>query len=201
MSHNSAANILSLYERHASAFATLRSRTLFEKKWLDKFSHYLPQGGTLLDMGCGNGQPIADYFIQQGFIHTGVDGAAAMISRAKQSFPKQRWLHQDMRELALGETFDGLLAWDSFFHLNQDDQRAMFPIFAAHSHAGSALMFTSGTNNGIAMGEFEGEPLFHASLAPDEYRALLDHNHFDVKEVVFEDPECAGHSIWLCQRR
>lgn len=201
MNQPTAANILSLYERHASAFAAQRSRTLFEKKWLEKFSHYLPQTGSILDIGCGNGQPIAEYFIKKGFIHTGIDGAAAMIARAQHRFPHQRWLQRDMRQLALGETFDGLLAWDSFFHLTQDDQRTMFPVFAAHSHAGSVLMFTSGTSHGVAMGEFEGEPLFHASLAPDEYRALLDHNHFDVNDVVFEDPECAGHSIWLCQRR
>lgn len=83
-----------------------------------------------------------------------------------------------MRELALNETFDGLIAWDSFFHLTQQDQQKMFPIFDRLSHPGSALMFTSGTDNGIAMGQFEGEPLFHASLAPDEYRALLSAHGF-----------------------
>ncbi len=28
-----------------------------------------------------------------------------------------------MRELGLNETFDGLIAWDSFFHLTQQDQQ------------------------------------------------------------------------------
>ncbi len=201
MKNQAAENILSLYERHAGAFAERRSRSLFEKAWLDKFIRLLSPTGHILDMGCGNGQPVADYFIQQGYNLTGIDGAAAMIARAQQAFPRQRWLHQDMRTLALGETFEGLIAWDSFFHLSQDDQRAMFAVFAAHSHSGSVLMFTSGSGDGIAMGEFEGEPLFHASLAPDEYRALLGMHDFDVKDVVFEDPDCGGHSIWLCQRR
>jgi hypothetical protein len=56
-------------------------------------------------------------------------------------------------------------------------------------------MFTSGTDNGIAMGQFEGEPLFHASLAPDEYRALLSAHGFAVVEMVMEDPHCAGHCV------
>ena len=42
-------------------------------------------------------------------------------------------LHADMRRLALGRRFAGLIAWDSFFHLRPQDQRAMFPIFAAHA--------------------------------------------------------------------
>jgi hypothetical protein len=50
------------------------------------------------------------------------------------------------------------------------------------------------------MGEFEGEPLYHASLAPDAYRQLLAENGFAVIEVKFEDPECGGHTVWLCQR-
>ena len=201
VSDSAANNILSIYRRHAEAFASQRSRALFEKSWLDKFITVMGGLGCIVDIGCGNGQPIADYFIQQGFQLTGVDGSPEMLARARHSFPAQRWLEQDMRELALNETFDGLIAWDSFFHLTQPDQQKMFPIFDQLSHPGSALMFTSGTENGIAMGEFEGEPLFHASLAPDEYRALLSAHGFTVVEMVMEDPHCAGHTIWLAQKR
>lgn len=195
-----AKNILSLYQRHADAFASQRSCALFEKSWLDKFIATMEGAGHILDIGCGNGQPIAEYFIQQGFLLTGIDGAAAMLNRARSRFPDHCWREQDMRQLSLEHTFDGLIAWDSFFHLSQDDQRKMFPLFARHSHPGSALMFTSGPENGIAMGQFEGEPLFHASLAPDEYRALLAEQGFTVIEMVKEDPHCAGHTIWLAKK-
>lgn len=50
------------------------------------------------------------------------------------------------------------------------------------------------------MGQFEGEPLFHASLAPDEYRALLSVHGFAVIKMVMEDPECAGHTVWLAKK-
>ena len=200
MDHPAARTILDLYQRHAEAFYQQRSRTLFEQRWLDKLLAAMGSAGRMLDLGCGNGQPIADYFIQQGCALTGVDGALAMLPRARAHFPQQRWLHHDMRTLNLDETFDGLIAWDSFFHLTQDDQRRMFPVFARHSHPGSALMFTSGTGHGIAMGEFEGDPLFHASLAPDEYRSLLAANGFVVLEMKMEDPECGGHTVWLAKQ-
>lgn len=200
MDHPAARTILDLYQRHAEAFYQQRSRTLFEQRWLDKLLAAMGTTGKMLDLGCGNGQPIADYFIQQGCALTGVDGAPAMLTRARARFPEQRWLHHDMRTLNLAETFDGLIAWDSFFHLTQDDQRRMFSVFARHSHPGSALMFTSGTDHGIAMGEFEGEPLFHASLAPDEYRLLLAEHGFAVLEMKMEDPECGGHTVWLAKR-
>ncbi|WP_413727205.1 class I SAM-dependent DNA methyltransferase [Sodalis sp. RH19] len=201
MDKHAAKNILSLYQRHADAFARQRSRTLVEKSWLDKFITAIGGEGHILDIGCGNGQPIAGYFIQLGFQLTGIDGATAMLDRARARFPAQRWLALDMRKLALGETFADLIAWDSFFHLTQRDQQKMFPIFARHSHPGSALMFTSGPGKGIAMGQFEGEPLFHASLAPEEYRALLDAHGYDVIDMVPEDPHCSGHTVWLAARR
>lgn len=200
MSDAAAKAILSLYQRHAEAFARQRSRTLFEQSWLDKFTAVMEGKGSILDIGCGNGQPIAGYFIGKGFQLTGVDGASAMLERARTHFPEQRWLQQDMRQLALGETFDGLIAWDSFFHLSQQEQRGMFEKFAHHSHPGSALMFTSGPADGIAMGQFEGEPLFHVSLAPEEYRALLAEIGFRVVDVVMEDPQCSEHTIWLAKR-
>ncbi|MBL5884510.1 class I SAM-dependent DNA methyltransferase [Lelliottia aquatilis] len=200
MSDAAAKNILNIYETYACAFARLRARHLMEKGWLDKFTRLIGSNGSILDIGCGNGVPIAEHFIRHGYQLTGVDGASAMLERALQAFPEQRWVNLDMRQMALEETFDGLIAWDSFFHLTQDDQRQMFPIFARHSHPGSVLMFTSGTDNGIAMGEFEGEPLYHASLSPDEYRQRLAEIGFAVIDVMFEDPECGGHSVWLCQR-
>lgn len=60
--------------------------------------------------------------------------------------------------------------------------------FTKHSHKGSALMFTSGMNNGIAMGEFEGEPLIHERLALKEYCALLDSNGLKIVEMMIEIP-------------
>jgi hypothetical protein len=105
-----------------------------------------------------------------------------------------------MRELALGRRFDGLLAWDSFFHLTPADQRAMFPILGAHAGPRATLMFTSGPRHGEAIGTFQGEPLYHGSLDPAEYRALLEAQGFGVVAHAAEDPTCGGHTIWLAQR-
>src|SRR5271154_6000664 len=106
-----------------------------------------------------------------------------------------------MRTLSLKRVFPGILAWDSFFHLNHDDQRRMFPIFHAHAAPRAALMFTSGPAHGEAIGQIEGEPLYHASLDPTEYQQLLDSHRFDVVATVPEDPSCRGRTVWLAQLR
>lgn len=191
--------VIDLYQRHAATYDGLRGQTLQEGAWLAHFRGLLVPGAAILDIGCGTGQPIASHFLAQGHAVTGVDSASAMIALCRARFPKGDWQVADMRKLALGRRFDGLIAWDSFFHLTPEDQRGMFPIFAAHAAPGAALLFTSGPAHGEAIGSFEGEALYHGSLAPEEYRALLAENGFAVVDHIVEDPNCGGHTIWLAQ--
>jgi len=104
-----------------------------------------------------------------------------------------------MRALRLGRRFDGVLAWDSFFHLGMAEQRAMFPRFAAQALPGSPLLFTSGPREGEAIGAYCGEPLYHASLDPAEYRQLLSMNGYAVRAHIAEDPACGEHTVWLAE--
>jgi SAM-dependent methyltransferase len=150
-----AERIIGLYERHAPAYDAERSRNLMERAWLDRFCTLLPPGGAVLDVGCGQGEPIARHLIETGYALTGVDSSTAMIALCKARFPQRSWHVADMRALALRQHFNGVLAWDSFFHLTPDDQRRMFPIFRAHAAPKAALMFTSGPRAGDALGRIK----------------------------------------------
>jgi len=200
---NSAADkIIDLYERRAHEWVSDRSRqpVFIEQAWLDRFCALIKPRGTVLDLGCGPGKPMAAYLLAQGFDICGVDSSPTMISLAQGNFPEREWIVADMRALSLGRTVDGVMAWDSFFHLSYDDQRQMFPIFRAHAKPGAPLLFTSGTQHGEAIGRFRGEPLYHASLSPDEYRAIFAENGFECVAEKMEDPECGLHSVWLARR-
>lgn len=204
MWHVSAERIIGLYRRHAHAWAVKRANqpgTLMEAAWLDRFLALLPRQPTVLDIGCGTGLPIARYLAERGCKVTGVDSSPEMIAICRDTLAQQEWRVADMRNLSLLRTFNGILAWDSLFHLCPDDQRQMFSVFQAHAAPDAVLMFTSGPGFGEAIGTFEGEPLYHASLEGAEYRALLDNSGFVVEAHVVEDPACGLHTIWLAQCR
>lgn len=196
-----AEQVISLYERHADDWDKERDRSLFEKPWLDRLLALLPPGASILDIGCGSAEPIARYFIEEGCDVTGADSSAALIGICKGRFPGMDWLVTDMRKLSLNRGFDGILAWDSFFHLCPEDQRTMFPIFRRHAAPKAALMFTSGNSHGEAIGVYKDEPLYHGSLDGAEYRAVLNENGFDVVAHVVEDPAFCGRTVWLAQLR
>ncbi|HWM47852.1 MAG TPA: class I SAM-dependent methyltransferase [Xanthobacteraceae bacterium] len=191
--------IIALYEAHARCWDEDRGRTLFEKPWLDRFAKLLPEGGAVLDIGCGSGEPIARHLIAGGYRVTGIDSSPTLIGMCRSRFPHAEWRVADMRSLSLGHRFDGMLAWDSFFHLTPDDQRSMFAVFRAHAAAAAALMFTSGPRAGEAIGSYQGEPLYHSSLGLDEYAALLRRYGFEIVAHRAEDPDCGGHTVWLAR--
>ena len=51
--------IVDLYERHALDFDRDRNRSLQEKSWLDRFLSHVRPSGTVLDIGCGMAEPMA----------------------------------------------------------------------------------------------------------------------------------------------
>jgi len=193
--------IVGLYEENAAAWDRQRGRDLFEKPWLDRFLGLLPPRPRVLDIGCGMAEPIAAYLIGRGARVTGVDSSPSLVAMAAERFRQAEWIVGDMRALALGRRFDGLLAWHSFFHLAPEHQEGMFARFAAHAAPGAALMFTSGWARGEAIGRWEGEPLYHGSLDSADYAARLAASGFAVVDHRVRDPECGEATVWLAQMR
>jgi SAM-dependent methyltransferase len=191
--------VIDFYQRHAADFDRDRSRALFERGWLDAMAGYLPPVARILDLGCGMGEPIARWLIEQGHSVTGIDAAPAMLAIARDRFPDAEWIEGDMRDLDLGRRFDAIIAWDSFFHLSPDDQREMFGVFGRHIRPRGVLLFTTGTEAGEKTNELWGEPLYHASLSPAEYRRRLGEAGFVVIRHKADDADCAGHSVWLAK--
>ncbi|MGH1417914.1 MAG: class I SAM-dependent DNA methyltransferase [Hyphomicrobiaceae bacterium] len=193
-------NIISLYERHAQTWDAERRRG----GWNDKVCHNqfiqsLPRNASVLDLGCGGGSPVAENLVAQGVQVTGVDSSPTLIKLCRSRLSDQEWIIGDIRTVVLGRTFNGILAWDSFFHLQPDDQRAMFEIFAAHAKPKTMLMFNTGPAYGEAIGTYRGDPLYHASLGGEEYRVLLQQHNFGVVQHSIEDAAAGGRTIWLAQ--
>jgi 2-polyprenyl-3-methyl-5-hydroxy-6-metoxy-1,4-benzoquinol methylase len=190
-----------LYARHARSFDQARSRRLLERPYLNAALSALPASARVLDLGCGAGEPIARYFVEKGHHVTGVDAAAPMIELCRSRMPEMTWVQADMRSLVLAERFELVVAWDSFFHLNHPDQRAMFATFERHAAPGGALLFTSGPSEGVALGDLFGDELYHSSLDAAEYRELLQRHGYEVMEHRTEDPDCGGHTVWLARKQ
>jgi 2-polyprenyl-3-methyl-5-hydroxy-6-metoxy-1,4-benzoquinol methylase len=188
------------YERHAHAFDEVRRKSFNERHWLDRFLIGVRKSGQILDLGCGGGEPIARYIVDHGHPVTGVDASARMIALARTRFGRHSWIHADMRTVAPGQRFGGVLAWDSLFHLAHADQARMIERMAGWLDPNGMLLFNSGPAHGEAIGEQFGEALYHASLDPWEYRQLF--GELGLTEIAFapEDQATGGRTVWLARK-
>ncbi|MBD5633750.1 MAG: class I SAM-dependent methyltransferase [Candidatus Eremiobacteraeota bacterium] len=192
--------IVDHYERHARAWdADRRQNAWNDKPWHERFVAALPRRATVLDLGCGGGAPVALHLANCGLRITGIDTSPSLITLCRERMPDQEWIVADMRSLSLGRRFDGILAWDSFFHLTPRHQRRMFDVFAEHGAPGAIVMFNAGPSRGEVVGSYRGDPLYHASLAPEEYEAALRGVGFEIVAHVAKDRDAGGRTAWIAR--
>jgi 2-polyprenyl-3-methyl-5-hydroxy-6-metoxy-1,4-benzoquinol methylase len=98
--------VYEVYNKIFNWFDEHRNKELMESYYLNLILDTVGSTGTVLDLGCGTGEPLAQYFIEKGFKVTGVDGSKKMIELCKKRFPHERWIVSDMLDINLNEQFD-----------------------------------------------------------------------------------------------
>jgi len=186
-----------VYEEHGPAFDRQRPKNLHEKKWLDRFIELLPGNARVLEVGCGAGEPLIPYFLSKGLKVEGLDFAESMLGIARARFPDTIFHLADMCTMQLGKSFDGIIAWNSYFHLIREDQQAALRRFAAHLKPGGILMLTVGPEDGEVVGHVNGIEVYHASLSPRAYHAHLARLEVEVIDFVAEDPDCDLQTVLI----
>ena len=93
--------------------------------WLGRLAPLLADGARVLDLGCGNGVPVARELVKRCAV-TGVDLSPVQIERARALVPGARFVCADMTavEFAPG-SFDAVVAFYSVFNVPLADQPAL----------------------------------------------------------------------------
>ena len=169
-----------------------------EQKYLYALINYIPEKSHILDIGCGSGFPIANYFIEKNFSVTGIDGSQELLNIAKNKCPKMRGLYGDVRTIEFNETVDAIVEWWCLFHLPKSDHELMIARFAQWLKPGGILEFTSGDS------EFEGtnsnmlnQELHFYSLDPEVYEQHLKNYGF---EILLKESDQDQHLVWIAKK-
>lgn len=108
---------------------------------IGRFSASVPDGGPILDAGCGTGRLIGHL---TGLGHpslAGADFSAGMIARAAKGHPEVSFTVAELAGLPYPEnSFDGILAWYSIIHLAPQELGAVFEQFHRVLRAGGRLL-------------------------------------------------------------
>lgn len=111
---------ISYYDKNANAYAA-RTRFVDMSSLYASFREMLPQGGRILDAGCGIGRD-SRYFIEHGYRVISFDASKEMV-RICREYPHAYCLHLSFKNLAFQEGFDGAWVCASLLHLRFDEAK------------------------------------------------------------------------------
>ncbi len=95
------------------------------KVWVAEFAALVPKGARILELGCGDGIPVA-HILCQDYDYTGVDISSVQVETAKQNLPVATFLTADMTELPFPDgSFQGVIALYSIIHVPLDEQKEL----------------------------------------------------------------------------
>jgi len=180
------------YDRIASDWDA--ARTSFrpgEETLFEAFVPLLPAGAKVLDLGCGTGRPNAAYLTKAGLSVHGVDASQALLDCAKTHAPSASYELADLRRYVIPADLDGVVAWDSLFHLRREEQSDIFERLAAVLPTGAPFLFTSGGSDQGAFSDTMWEVTFDYDAHPPEHLPdELRQAGFEVlQSTLLEKPE------------
>ncbi len=87
--------------------------------WRNRFLKYIPDGGRILDAGCGSGRD-SKAFIGQGYSVVAFDASREMCKKAAELLGQEVW-QMRFDEMAFEDEFDGVWACASLLHVSENE--------------------------------------------------------------------------------
>ena len=141
-------NTLNYYNRNAQRFVADTIFVDFESTQ-KRFMEKLPQGGSVLDFGCGSGRD-TKYFLSKGYQVTAIDGSKELCKMASE-YTGIKVKHMLFEELEECNQYDGIWACSSILHLTSEKLfEVLNKMIIALKEEG--IIYTS-----FKYGNFEGE--------------------------------------------
>lgn len=180
--------------------------------YVDKVLEGLQPRAKVLDLGCGNGNPIAKHIIERGFQVVGVDQSKKLLEIAETIIPDAELIHADMIEIEFAEKFAAAIAWDSIFHVPRRQHSTIYRKLAKNLEPGGRLLLSVGGSDvddaavtykvedeGFTS-EMFGHTFFYSGFAPKAARKLLETEGFEIEVWEVDDPSSRGHIAVIARR-
>lgn len=146
--------------------------------WHKRFLKYIPDGGRILDAGCGSGRD-SKAFIGQGYSVVAIDASREMCKRAANLLGQEVW-QMRFDEMSFKDEFDGVWACASLLHVSENE------IDDAIQRIKMSL-----SDNGILYASFK----YGDGTTEKHERSFLNYTEETIQEMM----ERAGFEILECE--
>ena len=158
------------YEAIAERYMAVRS--LYGRALVQNWAATLPQSGSIIDIGAGNGEPITSELIKAGLQVSALDASPKTVAAFQANFPDVRIACEAAEDSSFfNNKYDAALAVGLIFLLSENNQRQLIKNVANALKKGGKFLFSSPYQicdwEDILTGEDS------RSLGREEYRRVL----------------------------
>lgn len=195
------------YNEIATTYESTIDKSIPNLAIFKKFVSLIKNQKRILDLGCGSGSKVSWYFFENSFDYIGVDISEEQLALAKKSFPKfaDHFIEDEMLEFCKSQndnTFDGLLALFSIFHLPLTQQLELFKELTRILTDGAPFLLSTSNSDdeGIEENWLGGtKPMYWSNKPTDWYETTLTELGYTIRErekrtSYFYDEE---ETIWF----
>jgi SAM-dependent methyltransferase len=173
-------------------------------RFVNELADRLPEGGRVLDLGCGNGTKTAR--LASRFEVTGVDISERQLELARAAVPGAFFVQADFVELDVpAESFDAVTALYSIVHVPREEQPALFArILGWLKPGGLFLASLSHVGGEDRVDDWLGVDMFFSGFDADTNRRLVREAGFEllVDDLVWmREPESEVAFLWVLARK
>jgi SAM-dependent methyltransferase len=184
-------------DRYAEAIRAGRGPQTYFRSFLSRVLELIPEGSTVLDLGCGAGLVTADLTTRARIV--GVDISAGQLELARRNAPTARFVRADMVDLAFAPgSFDAVVAFWTLIHVPREVHASLFARVHGWLKPGGLFAGTlgSGDNPAEHVPDFYGAPMYWSHFDGDTNRGLLRDAGFDL--IQADEIEDEGETpLWV----
>jgi 2-polyprenyl-3-methyl-5-hydroxy-6-metoxy-1,4-benzoquinol methylase len=176
------------YEAVADEFAGRRRAAGIGLATIRRWARQLRPGSTVLDLGCGSGDPVARELSRLGFAVAGIDASPSLIAAFHRQLPDAPWACEAVEASTFfGRRFDAILAVGLMFLLSHETQQTVIGKVGDALETGGRFLFTAPREACEWMDALTGRR--SVSLGARRYESLLLEAGLAVTETWIDEGE------------
>jgi len=189
------------YNRIADAY--LQQRDQFASlPYLKQFAEHIPREGSVLDLGCGGGRPVAAYLVSRELKVRGLDLSNRMIALARENVPTASFEVGNMLDLRDGQfSVDGIVSFYAIFHTPREQHTELLKRFASFLPTGGALLLTMGASDWEGTEDFFGEQMIWSHYGAERNTQMVESAGFEILREGIDRSGGEAHQVILAIRR
>ncbi|GLY86061.1 class I SAM-dependent methyltransferase [Actinoallomurus iriomotensis] len=168
--------------------------------WLSVLKARLPANGSVLDIGCGCGVPVARSLAKAGHDVTGVDISAVQIERARRLVAGGTFIQADATRLDLPSgAFDAVVCLYALIHMPLDEQPRLLQRIAGWLRPSGWLLATAGQDAWTGTEDrWLGGPaaMWWSQADAATYRSWIEQAGLEVSAQEFVPEGDSGHALF-----